>query len=64
MKIRETFTVVREYITKRSEKDFEGHVAHVEDEAGEFLYGGSPGDEKISVAIEAKKKGKWVKLEA
>ena len=62
MKIRETYTVVREYSTKRSLEDFDGHVAHVEDETGEWLYGGNSGDEKLSVVVEAKVNGKWKKL--
>jgi hypothetical protein len=63
MKIRETYTVVREYSTNRSLKDFDGHIAHVQDETGEFLYGGSGGNEKITVKIEAKNKnGKWKSL--
>lgn len=62
MKVRETYTVVREYTTKRSLEDFDGYVAHVEDETGEFLYGGGSGEEKLSVVIEAQIDGKWKKL--
>lgn len=53
MKYRYTYTVVREVTTRReSEEDIQGHCDHVQDEAGEFLYGGSPGSETITVKIE------------
>jgi hypothetical protein len=62
MQVRETYTVVREYSTRESLEDFDGHVGHVQDEAGEFLYGGGSGEEKLTVVIEAKINGKWKKL--
>ena len=62
MKIRETYTVVREYSTRESLAAFDGHVGHVQDETGEFLYDGGRGDEKLTVVIEAKINGKWKKL--
>lgn len=39
MKIRTIYTVVREHEIDNLE-DEQGHLLHVSDEAGEFLYGG------------------------
>lgn len=58
IKIRQIYTVVREYSTKNLE-DEEGHLLHVLDETGEFLYGGSCGEESLSVKFQINKGNKW-----
>jgi hypothetical protein len=51
-KIRETFTVIREYEYKGSMSNVKSHALYVADDAGEFLFGGSGDTETISVVIE------------
>jgi hypothetical protein len=51
-KIRQTFTVIREYEYKGSMSNVKSHALHVADDAGEFLFGGSGATETISVVIE------------
>jgi len=48
MKAHITFTVTRE-VEIDSPDAFENELQHIADEAGEYLYGGQAGDEKISV---------------
>lgn len=62
-KIRQTFTVVREYETTDSMEEIEGHAAHVSDEAGEFLMGGCADKETITVVTEVKSSKGWKKVE-
>jgi hypothetical protein len=58
-KIRQTFTVVREYETTDSLEDIQKRAFWVSDEAGEFLYGDSSSNETISVKIEFDKGEGW-----
>ena len=58
MKIREIYTVVREYTPRKGSYDVKGHCLHVLDEAGEFLYGGGRDDE-ISVRFQIDKGNGW-----
>jgi uncharacterized phage protein (TIGR01671 family) len=51
-KVREIYTVVRQYETEKSFCELETHFEKVADEAGEFLYGTASGNEKISVSFE------------
>lgn len=61
MKIREIYTVVREYSPKKREtlENIKSHCLFVLDEAGEFLYGGSGGDEQLSVKFQIDKGKGW-----
>lgn len=61
-KIRQTFTVVREYETNESLEEIQNHAVFVSDEAGEFLYDGSYGNETISVKTEIRKGKKWEEI--
>lgn len=58
MKIREIYTVVREYEVDYLEDEI-NHMLHVSDEAGEFLYGGSCGEESLSVSFQIDKGNGW-----
>ncbi len=58
-KIRQTFTVVREYETSDSLEDIQNHALFVSEEAGEFLYGCNYRKENISVKIEFDKGEGW-----
>lgn len=60
MKIRHVYTVVREFTTKKKElKDEIDSFRGVEDEAGEYLYGGSAESEKIDVKLQAFDGKEW-----
>lgn len=58
MKIREIYTVVREYEVDYLEDEI-NHMLHVLDETGEFLYGGSGGEEQLSVKFQIDKGEGW-----
>ena len=58
MKIREIYTVVREYEVDYLEDEI-GHMEHVLDETGEFLYGGSCGEESLSVKFQINNGNGW-----
>ena len=60
MKIRQIFTVIREYQTNSSLEEENGRLLHVLDDAGEFLYGGGSEDETLEVKFKIKKGKKWV----
>ena len=60
MKIRQIFTVIREYSTDDSLEEENGHLLHVLDDAGEFLYGGGGGDETLEVKFQINKGNGWV----
>lgn len=62
MKIREIYTVVREYETDNLEEE-QGHLLHVLDETGEFLYGGGGGHEQLSVQFQIDKGEGWVSFD-
>lgn len=61
-KIRETFTVVREYTSDYSLERIKGHALFLTDEAGEFLYGGPGGNETVSVGVEIDRGLGWEKV--
>lgn len=61
MKIREIYTVIRDYETDDLEEE-RGHMLHVLDETGEFLYGGG-GDEELSVQFQIDKGEGWVNFD-
>ncbi len=62
MKIREIYTVIREYEIDNPEEE-RGHLLHVLDETGEFLYGGRGGDEQLSVQFQVDKGEGWVNFD-
>lgn len=62
MKIREIYTVIRDYEIDNLEEE-RGHMLHVLDETGEFLYGGSGGDEQLSVQFQIDKGQGWVNFD-
>ncbi len=63
MKIRHIYTVIREFLIEESElSDKKESFNHVKDEAGEFLYGGSCGEEIIKVRMEKKSGKNWKKV--
>lgn len=61
MKIREIYTVVREFDQnpENSLEDIKDHCLYVSDEAGEFLYGGSCGEESLSVKFQIYNENEW-----
>lgn len=61
MKIREIYTVVREHDKdpEYSLEDIKDHCLYVLDEAGEFLYGGSCGEESLSVKFQIDNGNGW-----
>lgn len=60
MKIRYIYTVVREFSTTKKElKEEINSFRGVEDEAGEYLYGGSCGNETIQVKMQVFDNDKW-----
>jgi len=61
MKIREIYTVVRDYETNNLEEE-RGHMLHVLDDTGEFLYGGGD-DEQLSVQFQIDKGEGWVNFD-
>jgi len=54
MKIREIYTVIREYTHHENDlmDDIKSHYLFVSDETGEFLYGGGGGEEELSVEFQ------------
>jgi hypothetical protein len=64
MKVRQIYTVIREYETKDSREEVEQHAVFVQDEAGEFLYGGGSGEESISVVtmVKPQNRKEWSQL--
>lgn len=61
MKIREIYTVVREHEKdpKDSLEDIKNLCLYVSDEAVEFLYGGSGGEENLSVKFQINNGNEW-----
>lgn len=62
-KHRHVFEVVREFNGKISVQRARDEAGFLDDEAGEFLYGGGHGEEILTARVEILKKGKWVKVE-
>ena len=60
MKTRYTYTVVREYDDDDSIDDQLDFFRGVKDEPDEYLYGGTGGQEKISVVLEFLIGDKWI----
>lgn len=64
MKSRVIFTVVRDFGNVKSVKEAKGEAGMLSDEAGEYLYGGSNGEEKIGFELQVSKDGrKWETVE-
>jgi len=61
MKIREIYTVIREYEIDNLEEE-RGHFLHIQEDMGEFLYGGG-GDEELSVQFGIDKGEGWVNFD-
>ena len=61
-RIRETFTVVREYTSDDSIEEIENHALFVSEETGEFLHGGCGGEETVSVVTEIDRGLGWEKI--
>lgn len=58
MKIREIYTVTRETEIDNLEEE-RGHLLHILDETGEFLYGRSCGEESLSVKFQIYDNNEW-----
>lgn len=64
MKIRHIYTVIREseITTNLLKEDIKFFKGAMQDDTGEYLYGGPLGHEEITVSMEIFKKGKWEKV--
>lgn len=64
MKVRLIFTVIREFETPENREELKGTLAHVQDEAGEFLYGGSNHEESIGVTmmVKPRNRSEWSQI--
>lgn len=58
MKIREIYTVIRETEIDDLEEE-RGHLLHILDDTGEFLYGGGCGEESLSVKFQIYNNNEW-----
>ncbi len=61
MKLRHIYTVIRPIMGSKLKTEIDDFGAY-KDEAGEYLYGGSGGDEQIGVKLEYSEDGKTWKV--
>ena len=63
MKYKYVYTVTREYDDGDSLEEEKEFFLGVQDEAGEYLYGGSKKKKKIKVHLEYFENGEWKRVE-